>query len=68
MSNSGNARNWIGSIGDSMTLKLAVAGIILASLGIVFQEGAVPAFMVIWGTAFFLIGTGSYAVIRFNSP
>lgn len=51
-----------------MALKLAVAGIVLASLGIVLQEGTVPAFMVIWGTAFFLIGTGSYAVIRFNSP
>lgn len=55
------------AISDSLSLKVAIAGLVLIALGVLIQDGAIPAFMVIWGTAFFVLGLLSYTVIWFNS-
>lgn len=53
---------------NSVSLKVAVIGALLALVGLVLQDGVVPAFMVIWGTAFFLTGVLVYLVIWFKKP
>lgn len=61
------ASTTVRTISDSLSLKLALVGIVLVILGLLVQDGAIPAFMVIWGTAFFLMGAVSYIIIRVNS-
>lgn len=52
----------------SVSLKVALVGAVLAALGLVIRDGVIPAFMVIWGTAFFLGGVLVYAAIWVKKP
>ena len=54
----------LAALRDSLSLKIALAGLLLILAGFAIREGAIPGFMVIWGTLLLLVGSGSYIAIQ----
>lgn len=65
---SDTSRSALDTIQNSVALKIAVAGGVVAAIGFALQQGVYPAIMVIWGGALLALGLFTYAVIWINKP